>query len=59
MCGHAIATTEDALTTRLVESTMHALELYGIYLGKELGLYAALHARGPLTPWQPMQPPML
>ncbi len=52
MCGHAIATTKEALTTRLVESTIHALELYGIYLGKELGLYATLHARGPLTPGQ-------
>lgn len=52
MCGHAIATTEEALTTRLVESTVHALELYGIYLGKELGLYAALHARSPQTPVQ-------
>jgi 2-polyprenyl-3-methyl-5-hydroxy-6-metoxy-1,4-benzoquinol methylase len=50
MCGHAIATTEEALTSRLIESTVHALELYGIYLGKELGLYAALHAHGPLTP---------
>jgi hypothetical protein len=39
-----VPTTEEALTSRLLESTIHALELYGIYLGKELGLYAALAA---------------
>lgn len=50
MCGHAVVSTQEALTMRLIESTTHALELYGIYLGKELGLYAALHAHGPLTP---------
>ena len=50
MCGHAVVSTQEALTTRLIESATHALELYGIYLGKELGLYAALHAHGPLTP---------
>jgi 2-polyprenyl-3-methyl-5-hydroxy-6-metoxy-1,4-benzoquinol methylase len=50
MCGHGVAATEEALTTRLIESTVHALELYGIHLGKELGLYATLHARGSLTP---------
>jgi hypothetical protein len=41
MCT-AVATTEDALASRLMHSTIGALELYGIYLGKELGLYAAL-----------------
>jgi hypothetical protein len=46
----AVPTTEEALANRLVESTIHALELYGIYLGKELGLYAALRAHTPLTP---------
>jgi 2-polyprenyl-3-methyl-5-hydroxy-6-metoxy-1,4-benzoquinol methylase len=49
MCT-AVTTTEDALTSRLLQSTIHALELYGIYLGKELGLYATLASRGPLTP---------
>jgi 2-polyprenyl-3-methyl-5-hydroxy-6-metoxy-1,4-benzoquinol methylase len=49
MCT-VVATTEDALTSRLLQSTIHALELYGIYLGKELGLYAMLASRGPLTP---------
>ena len=38
MC-HTVQTTEDALTTRLLQATIHSLELYGIYLGKELGLY--------------------
>jgi 2-polyprenyl-3-methyl-5-hydroxy-6-metoxy-1,4-benzoquinol methylase len=41
---------EEALTTRLLQSTIHALELYGVYLGKELGLYAALQSREWVTP---------
>ena len=41
--------TEETFTSRLLQSTVQALELYGIYLGKELGLYAALNTRGPLT----------
>ena len=32
-----VPTTEEALTARLLQATIHALELYGIYLGKELG----------------------
>src|SRR5262245_47254509 len=49
MCT-VIANAEEALASRLLQSTIQALELYGIYLGKELGLYAALKSRGPLTP---------
>jgi hypothetical protein len=49
MCT-VIATAEDALTARLLQSTIHTLELFGVYLGKELGLYAALTSHGPLTP---------
>jgi len=49
MCT-VVTSAEDALTSRLLESTIHALELYGVYLGKELGLYAALQSHGPLTP---------
>ena len=49
MCT-VVSAAEDALTSRLLHSTIHALELYGIYLGKELGLYAALKSCGPLTP---------
>ena len=48
MCT-VVQPTEAALSARLIQSTIHALEIYGIYLGKELGLYAAL-AGGPLTP---------
>jgi hypothetical protein len=48
MCT-VIANAEEALTARLLQSTVQALELYGIYLGKELGLYAALSALGPLS----------
>jgi len=50
MLCQAVPTTEEALTARLVQSTTEALELYGIYIGKELGLYAALRTHGPLTP---------
>ena len=49
MSCHAVPTTEEALTARLVQSTTHTLELFSIYLGKELGLYAALATRGPMT----------
>ena len=49
MCT-VIANTEETLASRLLQSTIHALELYGIYLGKELGLYAALTSGGPITP---------
>jgi 2-polyprenyl-3-methyl-5-hydroxy-6-metoxy-1,4-benzoquinol methylase len=41
---------EGALTSRLLQSAIHALELYSIYLGKELGLYAALQSGESLTP---------
>jgi SAM-dependent methyltransferase len=37
------------LDERLVESSTAALELYGVHLGRALGLYAALADRGPLT----------
>lgn len=42
MCCPGVPTTEDALSARLLQSTIQALELYGIYLGKELGLYDLL-----------------
>ena len=50
MLCKVVPTTEEALTARLLQSTMQALELYGIYLGKELGLYTALKSGGKLTP---------
>ena len=50
MLCKVVPTTEEALTARLLQSTMQALELYGIYLGKELGLYTALKSGGQLTP---------
>ena len=46
----AVPTTEEALTARLLESTIHALEIFGIYLGKELGLYGALASGGWYSP---------
>src|SRR5688500_14066407 len=46
----AVTHIEDALTTRLLQWTIHALELYCIYLGKELGLYAALQSGVWVTP---------
>jgi 2-polyprenyl-3-methyl-5-hydroxy-6-metoxy-1,4-benzoquinol methylase len=45
-----IADGEGALTSRLLQSAIHALELYSIYLGKELGLYAALQSGESVTP---------
>ena len=52
MACTAVPTTEDALMTRLLESTTQALELYGIHLGKELGLYEAMRFGNPVTPPQ-------
>jgi 2-polyprenyl-3-methyl-5-hydroxy-6-metoxy-1,4-benzoquinol methylase len=50
MLCQVIPTTEDALTARLLQSTVHALELFGVYLGKELGLYDALKSGARVTP---------
>ena len=49
MC-QVVQTSEEALTTRLLQATIHTLELYGIYLGKELGLYEALKLERRMTP---------
>jgi 2-polyprenyl-3-methyl-5-hydroxy-6-metoxy-1,4-benzoquinol methylase len=49
MC-QIVQTSEDALTTRLLQATIHTLELYGVYLGKELGLYEALRFERRITP---------
>jgi 2-polyprenyl-3-methyl-5-hydroxy-6-metoxy-1,4-benzoquinol methylase len=49
MC-QVVQTSEDALTTRLFQATLHTLELYGVYLGKELGLYEALKFERRITP---------
>jgi 2-polyprenyl-3-methyl-5-hydroxy-6-metoxy-1,4-benzoquinol methylase len=46
----APVTAETALADRLFEATIHTLELFGVYLGKRLGLYAALRDHGPLRP---------
>jgi 2-polyprenyl-3-methyl-5-hydroxy-6-metoxy-1,4-benzoquinol methylase len=46
----AVSPSEDALMSRLLQSTIHALELYSIHLGKELGLYAALQSGEWATP---------
>jgi precorrin-6B methylase 2 len=40
---------QDALSERLFQATIHTLELYGVYLGRTLGLYHTLHRRGPLS----------
>ena len=45
-----VPSTEEALTTRLLQSTIGALELFGIYLGKELGLYDAMKSGARVTP---------
>jgi SAM-dependent methyltransferase len=43
-------TRRDALVERLFGAAVAAFDLYGVYLGDRLGLYAALAERGPLTP---------
>ena len=40
----------DALAERLFGAALGALELFSVYLGVELGLYAALERHGALTP---------
>jgi 2-polyprenyl-3-methyl-5-hydroxy-6-metoxy-1,4-benzoquinol methylase len=50
MTDPAPAFSEEALSDRLFHAMIHTLELFGVYLGKRLGLYATLHGRGPLTP---------
>jgi len=50
MLCSAVPTSEDALTSRLLHSTIQALEVFSIYLGKELGLYAALSSGAQVTP---------
>src|SRR5262245_20447271 len=37
----------DAISERIFIATIHTLELYGVYLGRALGLYRALHREGP------------
>ncbi len=49
MC-QVVQTTEEALTARLLQATIHTLEIFGIYLGKELGLYEALKSGRRTTP---------
>lgn len=39
----------DAITERLFNATIQTLELFGVYLGRTLGLYRALHREGPLN----------
>src|SRR5690606_33600843 len=41
---------EEALSSRLLESAVQTLELFGVYIGKELGLYAAFVPDRTLTP---------
>ncbi len=42
-------TARQALCDRLVAAAVDTLEMFGVYLGRRLGLYATLHAAGPLT----------
>lgn len=41
---------QDSITERLFQSAISTLELFGVYLGRTLGLYRALHEHGPLDP---------
>jgi 2-polyprenyl-3-methyl-5-hydroxy-6-metoxy-1,4-benzoquinol methylase len=49
MPAAAAAFSEAGLSDRLFQATIQTMELFGVYLGKRLGLYATLHARGPMT----------
>lgn len=40
---------QDAIAGRLFQATIQTLELFGVYLGRTLGLYKALHRRGPMS----------
>jgi hypothetical protein len=40
----------DALVGKLFAGTIEALDLLGVYIGDQLGLYRALAERGALTP---------
>jgi 2-polyprenyl-3-methyl-5-hydroxy-6-metoxy-1,4-benzoquinol methylase len=51
MADPAPSFSEEQLSDRLFQAMIHTLELFGVYLGKRLGLYATLHAKGPLTPF--------
>jgi len=51
MC-HSNISQQDALAERLFQGTVHTLELFGIYIGKSLGLYRTLHGLGTCTPPQ-------
>lgn len=42
-------TVEGAFADRVFEASTHALDVFSIYVGEKLGLYAALHAHGPST----------
>ncbi|MBE2214173.1 MAG: class I SAM-dependent methyltransferase [Opitutaceae bacterium] len=41
---------QDAITERLFQSAIGTLELFGVYLGRTLGLYRTLHEHGSLNP---------
>ena len=47
--GPEPARTPDALVGRLFEAGLGMFEVMSVYLGDRLGLYRALHDRGPLT----------
>ena len=49
MCN-AIVPAEDTLSERIFHSAIQSLELFGIYLGRRLGLYKVLEKSGAMTP---------
>ena len=50
MCQCIAPSPTDAITERLFNATINTLELFGVYLGRTLGLYRALHRAGSLNP---------
>lgn len=47
MTHAATSFSEDQLSDRLFQAMIHTRELFGVYLGKRLGLYATLDAARP------------
>ena len=50
MLCSSVPATEEALTSRVLHSTIHALEVFSIYLGTQLGLYEAMSSGSRVTP---------
>src|SRR5688500_8366723 len=48
MCRATVVLQEDVLSDRLLQATLHTLELFSIHVGNRLGLYASIRKLGPV-----------